>query len=272
LSAAISADIALNKKAGIAALNPPHKTCYHRPNNIGTLMTLSIIGAGFGRTGTASLKIALEMLGFGPCYHMSEVLTRRGHVGLWSDVAKGRPDWGAIFADYRATVDFPAANYWRALSAHYPKAKVILSVRDPDSWFQSTQETILSPRMIALARGTPWGEMVERTIHDFFDGKPHDRETLLRVFNAHNASVKAAFGPERLLVFEAREGWAPLCAFLGAPVPDAPYPRVNSKEEVEAMFAFIASPAGRRMMQGLGAAEDEGSVHDALFEGPSPAR
>ena len=101
-------------------------------------MTLKVIGAGLGRTATFSLKFALEHLGFGPCYHMSEVFAgARRNIGLWLDVVAGRPDWDALFEGFQSTTDYPACSYWRELADHYPDAKVILTVRDPDSWFDS---------------------------------------------------------------------------------------------------------------------------------------
>ncbi len=107
-------------------------------------MALAVIGAGLGRTATFSLKFALEHLGLGPCYHMSEVFAgSRRNVPLWLDAIDGQPDWDAIFAGFRSTTDYPACNYWRELAAHYPDAKVVLTVRDPDSWFDSVSETIL---------------------------------------------------------------------------------------------------------------------------------
>jgi len=215
-------------------------------------MALKIIGAGFGRTGTASLKLALDKLGFGPCYHMSEVLANAGHIDLWHSVADNAPDWSAIFENYQSTVDFPASIYWRELAAHYPDAKVILSLRDAERWFESTQDTILSPRMWDLMRGTPWRAMLERTISPLFDNKINDHDTLIRVFNDHNEAVKAAFGPDRLLVFEAKDGWAPLCKFLGATAPDEEFPRVNSKAELQGMIDMLESDAGRAMMDGKG--------------------
>ena len=229
-------------------------------------MTLKVIGAGFGRTGTASLKLALEKIGFGPCYHMSEVLSHAGHIDYWNKVADGAPDWDMIFKNFQSTVDFPAATYWRELAAYYPDAKIILSVRDPERWYQSTQETILSPTIWKLMGSTPWGGMVRRTVNALFDDRINDHDRLISVFNAHNAEVKAAFGPGRLLVHESKDGWAPLCDFLSAPVPDEPYPRVNSKEDMQAMFDMMASPVGQRMMQGLGMDAGKGSVHDQVFD------
>lgn len=215
-------------------------------------MGLDVIGAGFGRTGTASLKLALETVGFGPGYHMSEVISNPGHIDLWNDVAAGAPDWDAIFKGYVSAVDFPAATYWRELADYYPDAKIILSLRDAERWYESTQETILSEKMWTLIGPTPWGRMVDRTVSRLFDGKIHDHDTLIRVYNGHNEAVKAAFGPDRLLVFEAKEGWAPLCAFLDVPVPDAPFPRVNSRTELQGMIAMLESEGGRAMMEGKG--------------------
>ena len=225
-------------------------------------MALKVIGAGFGRTGTASLKLALEQLGFGPCYHMSEVLANAGHMDLWNDVAAGDPDWDAIFKDYASTTDFPAATYWRDLAAYYPDAKVILSLRDAERWYESTQETILSRSMMARLEGTPWRAMIRNTIDALFGGEIHDHDTLIRVFNEHNEAVKAAFGPDRLLVFEAKQGWAPLCAFLGVAVPAAPFPQVNSKDEMKGMIAMLESDMGRDMMAGKGIPKQ---VREKLF-------
>ena len=215
-------------------------------------MGLKVIGAGFGRTGTASLKLALEILGFGPCYHMSEVLANAGHMALWNDVAAGRPDWEQIFKGYSSTTDFPASIYWRELAAYYPAAKIILSTRDAERWFESTQETILSRHMMGLLEGTPWRTMLRNTIDALFDGKIHDHDTVVRVFNEHAAAVKGAFGPDRLLVFEAKQGWAPLCAFLGVPAPDEAFPKVNSKEELQDMIDMLNSDIGRDAMAGKG--------------------
>ncbi|MFO1050224.1 MAG: sulfotransferase [Geminicoccaceae bacterium] len=202
-------------------------------------MPLKIIGAGFGRTGTASLKIALEKLGFGPCYHMSEVLARPEHVRLWTEVGEGRPDFARIFADFSATVDFPACIYWRELLQHYPDAKVILSVRDAEKWYRSTQETILGPRWWDFVLGSPFGAMCQATIGRFLNDDVHGHDHLIAAFERHVAAVKAAVPPERLLVFEARDGWAPLCRFLRVAAPAEPFPHVNSEAETQALFASI---------------------------------
>jgi hypothetical protein len=202
-------------------------------------MTLKIIGAGFGRTGTASLKMALEKLGIGRCYHMSEVLANPAHIDFWVDVANGRPDFDRIFADFAATVDFPACIYWRELLAHFGDAKVILSTRDASAWYESTQETILGPKWWDFTMQGPFGAMVKATIGQYFDGKVHDREHMLQRFHAHMAAVEAAVPPERLLVFEARQGWQPICAFLDLPVPSERYPHANSEDETKALLDGI---------------------------------
>lgn len=215
-------------------------------------MTLSIIGAGLGRTGTASLKVALEMLGLGRCHHMSEVFGSPEQVDLWTKAAAGAPDWPAIFKGYGAAVDFPAAAFWRELAAFYPDAKIILSLRDPQKWYESTQETILSPLAVKSMPKMPFGPVVKDVVWRYFDYEVHDRDHLIAAFNRHNEAVKATIPKARLLVFDAKEGWGPLCAFVGRPIPKEPFPRVNSKEEmrplIEAMAAkFAGGPGGESL-------------------------
>ena len=196
-------------------------------------MTLAVIGAGLGRTATFSLKFALEHLGFGPCYHMSEVFAgSRRNVPLWLDVIDGQPDWAAIFDGFHSTTDYPACNYWRELATHYPRAKVVLTVRDPDSWFESVSETIFSEGMQGSLVGTPTGDMMRGLIFDIFGDRIGDRQFMTEWFVRRNAEVMESLPPERLLVFSPKEGWEPLCAFLGVPVPVEPFPRVNSRDEL----------------------------------------
>lgn len=228
-------------------------------------MTLKVIGAGFGRTATASLKYALEKLLDAPCYHMSEVLGKPGQVDLWLDAAAGNPDWSSIFNGYAATVDFPASNYWKELAEAYPDAKVLLSLRDPERWFLSTQETIFSRVLQDLHAGTKWGRMIKATIDDHLGGRMSDRDSLINAFETHNANVQDAFGADRLLVFEASQGWKPLCEFLGVPEPNEPFPHVNSKEEFSAVSDLLRSPIGAKVMNGQGM-DAEGSMHDEIFD------
>jgi hypothetical protein len=203
---------------------------------------LKLIGAGWGRTGTASLKLALEQLGLAPCYHMLEVIRNPAFVPLWMDVADGRPDWQRIFAGYQATVDFPAALHWRELAALYPRAKILLSVRDSEAWFQSTQETIFSARLREATRDTPMSRMIARVVHAPLGGRMDDRAGLIGRYEAFNRDVIESLPADRLLVYNVAEGWGPLCAFLGLPVPDTPFPRVNSREEFAEMIRAAGHP------------------------------
>ncbi|MFI0411125.1 sulfotransferase family protein [Actinomadura sp. 3N508] len=209
---------------------------------------MKVIGAGFGRTGTASLKAALERLGLGPCYHMSAVIAEPRRVRQWLDIGEGRaPDWDDVFAGYRSALDWPAASYWRELADHYPDAKVVLTVRDPERWYDSVASTIfaraLAERRLPLRRRiVRW--LVKRRSPDFalyprmaratvmdrvFGGRIDDRDHVLDVFDRHIAEVKATIPAGRLLVFDVAAGWEPLCAFLGVPVPDEPFPQSNER-------------------------------------------
>ncbi|WUH97272.1 sulfotransferase family protein [Spirillospora sp. NBC_00431] len=209
---------------------------------------MKVIGAGFGRTGTASLKAALERLDFGPCYHMSTVIAEPHRVRHWLDIGEGgAADWDEVLAGYRSAIDWPAASYWRELADHYPEAKVILTVRDRERWYDSVASTIfataLAERRLPLrrrivrwlvARRSPdfalYPRMARTTVMDrVFDGRIDDRDHVLRVFDEHIAEVKAAIPAGRLLVFDVKEGWEPLCAFLGVPVPDEPFPQSNER-------------------------------------------
>ena len=205
-------------------------------------MALKVVGAGPGRTGTASLKVALETLGLGRCYHMGEVMTNVPATEHWIAAAKGAPDWDRIFDGYGAAVDYPAARYWRELADYYPEAKVLLSVRDPNAWFDSVHETIFSPRLQEWVGRTPFAEFMRLNVHGEFGDRIGDRAFMVDYFESHVAAVKAAILAERLLVYEVKQGWGPLCEFLDVPAPDAPFPRVNSRAETGAMIdAMLAS-------------------------------
>lgn len=204
-------------------------------------MALRVIGAGFGRTGTLSLKNALEKLGFEKCYHMLEVFSHPNHAEMWLAATRGQQiDWDELFEGFAAAVDWPSCSFWREQMAFYPEAKVILSVRSPESWYESVRNTIYhgmtgptpdDPRA-ALQRQMARELVLDRT----FGGRFEDREHAIRVFQEHNDLVKRTVPAERLLIFEAAQGWAPLCAFLGVPVPAEPYPKVNTTEEFRARF------------------------------------
>lgn len=207
-------------------------------------MALEVIGPGFGRTGTASMKRALELLGFGPCHHMEEVFAHPQQVPHWQAAAAGRPvDWAQVFAGYRSQVDWPGAHVWRDLVATYPGAKVVLTVRPEEAWWNSFSATIgtlvadrakfpLPPPVAAMLEAAGV-EMIERQT---FGGSVTDKARALAAYRRRTEEVREAIPPGRLLVFDVAEGWGPLCRFLGVPVPETPFPRVNSTEEFWAML------------------------------------
>jgi hypothetical protein len=172
---------------------------------------------------------------------MSEVIQDPDRkVPLWVAAGQGKPDWDAIFEGYVSTVDWPSAAYWKAILAHYPDAKVILTTRSAESWYDSFSETIAwlmaTPDTLPPHLG-PWHRMASDLVpKDTFGGRPTDREHAIAVFNAYEADVKASVPADRLLVFRAADGWEPLCRFLGKPVPDIPYPRTNTKDDFVARF------------------------------------
>lgn len=202
-------------------------------------MSLKVIGAGFGRTGTLSMKAALEQLGYVKCHHMLEVFPSDFQLDGWHAIGRGEPpDWEAIFDGFEASVDFPSAAYWRDLARTYPEAKVILTTRSFDSWYESARETIypvsakIPGWMTLFPKIRKIREMTYATIWDrLFDGRFEEKEYARKVFEAHEAAVKAEIAPERLLVFHPKEGWGPLCEFLGKPVPDTPFPNVNDRAD-----------------------------------------
>ena len=197
-------------------------------------MALELIGAGLGRTGTLSLKAALERIGYAPCYHMIEILSAPERGRHWlAGAESGSHDWDAIFRGYRATVDWPAAAFWRELAQRYPDAKVLLSLRDADRWYESVMNTIYplmtqgppehAPEILHEFHGMVYALIFERT----FAGRLADRAHAKRVFEAHNQAVIDAIPASRLLVYQPGDGWEPLCRFLGVPVPDEQFPHLN---------------------------------------------
>ncbi len=193
-------------------------------------MALRVVGAGLGRTGTNSLKVALERLLGRPCYHMMEVFKHPEHIPIWHAAARGQlPDWQSLFADFGAAVDWPAAAFWPELTVAFPGALVLLSVREPQSWWQSASETIF-PTIQELA-GTEWHAMVTDLFAARFTAALDDRATAIATFERHNARVRSTVPPHRLLEWGTADGWGPLCAALGVPVPSEPFPRTNTRED-----------------------------------------
>ena len=206
-------------------------------------MGLEIIGAGFGRTGTLSLKFALEELGFNKCYHMMEIPKAAHHIGFWRQAAVGKNvDWHLLFKGYKAAVDWPSCNYWREQLRAFPEAKVILTKRDADSWYESVMNTIwpASVKGRELARSNvnldkvsqDRSSMVFEVIwHGIFDGRMSEKDFVIDKYEKHNQSVVDEVPSSKLLIYEPGEGWEPLCQFLGCSQPSMDYPNVNSTEE-----------------------------------------
>jgi hypothetical protein len=216
---------------------------------------LEVIGAGFGRTGTMSLKVALEELGFGPCYHITEVFEHPEHVELWRAAAQEEPiDWDEIFHEYRATVDWPSAAFYKELMDRYPDAKVILTVRDPDRWYESTRTTIYgmsgaasSPPFSLSAVFVPRIRRIRGAVlmvsklawEDMFRGRFEDKEHAIEVFEGWNEEAKERVPAERLLDYEVKAGWGPLCEFLGVEAPGKPFPHLNDVEVFRGRIRLI---------------------------------
>jgi hypothetical protein len=201
-------------------------------------MSLSVIGAGYGRTGTLSLKGALEQLGYVKCHHMLEVIKNPEQNAAWMAAARGDTvDWDALLDGYQAAVDWPACHFYRELADYYPDAKVVLTVRDPAAWFESISNTTLRVIKQGLERdpdGINLGS--ELVVKAAFQGNLDDADHARAIFEAHTEEVTSAIDPDRLLVFDVREGWEPLCAFLGKPVPAGAFPRTNSQDEFDNIF------------------------------------
>jgi hypothetical protein len=194
-------------------------------------VTLRMVGAGVGRTGTMSLKLALEKLLGGPCYHMIEVFGRPEHVTMWQSVMDGDdPDWEQLFDGFVAAVDWPVSTFWRELADAYPDAPVLLSTRDPDSWWTSCDRTIFNVFRGESDVNDAWRamatDMLKRFTPNFLD--PDEAKA---AFVRHNDEVRATIAPSRLIEWRPGDDWGPLCEGLGLPVPDEPYPHTNTTEE-----------------------------------------
>ena len=211
-------------------------------------MALQVIGAGLGRNGTLTLKTALEQIGFGPCHHMLEVFMHPEQGPFWLRAAMGETvDWEEVFANYRASADWPSCHFYKELSERYPGAKVILSERDPKAWCESIKNTIfkmMTQMQIDEPARAEWFRFARMIVLEQTFDNNLDEDNVIAAYLRHNASVKAAIAPERLLVFDPAEGWAPLCRFLGAPVPETPFPHVNSRAEFGSRRPEIIHGAG----------------------------
>jgi hypothetical protein len=206
---------------------------------------MKVIGAGLPRTGTLSQKVALEMLGVGPCYHMVNVLGDLDLVAPWRQALDGNPDWDQIFDGFESTIDWPGSYYYRELIEVYPEAKVLLSVRDGDAWARSMRDTIW---------GLFWGDIVSRHLSDaraivdpkwraftemmkamwhrsgLLNGADTTDEWMSNAIHRFQDEVQETVPADRLLVWSVGDGWEPLCEFLEVPVPDTPFPHLNDSK------------------------------------------
>jgi hypothetical protein len=208
---------------------------------------MKLIGAGMPRTGTLTQKMALEMLGLGPCYHMVSVLGNLDQAPFWERALAGEPDWPEIFRGYQSTVDWPGGYFYRELAEFYPEAKVLLSVRDPEVWERSMRETVWAVRngdsLLRLLSSAQ--AQVNPRWHGFlgmidgllwkgrgtFAAGHAEPDQLIDSMRLHSEEVKRVIAPERLLVWSLEEGWEPLCEFLELPVPSVPLPHTNDRTE-----------------------------------------
>jgi hypothetical protein len=198
-------------------------------------MTINVIGAGVGRTGTYSLKLAINQLGLGPCHHMEDVLHNMPtQIPLWTAALKDSPDWNTIYSGYNSAVDWPTAAFFRELIKAYPQAKFVLTERDAESWADSFTPTIyqlLAERAQAPVEMKSWLDMALEVIHKTGIPLGLNRHELMTAYKAHNESVKNTIPAKQLLVYEISQGWEPLCEFLGKVVPNEPFPRTNGQNE-----------------------------------------
>ena len=202
-------------------------------------MTLRVIGTGFGRTGTDSMREALDILGFGPCHHMFEVNGNAAQKQRWRALAKGAaPDWPSLFEGYSSCMDWPASYFWRELIEVFPEARVVHTDRAADTWWQSFENAFLSPFSVE-----PDPESVgELLIKGRLFGGRMERHHAIAVYEAHREAVVSTVPPDRLLIHWLGDGWEPLCQHLGVPIPDQPYPTRNSAEEMRRRMARPPQP------------------------------
>lgn len=204
---------------------------------------LRVVGAGLGRTGTHSLKVALERLLGGPCYHMVEVFKRPGDLPVWRAAAKKEPvDWPKLFEGYTSVVDWPAAAYWSQIAEAFPKAIILLSTRDTDGWWKSATRTIFEGFRRGATQQTPPGfrEMITETFSATFTPDFLHETAAKAAFERHAADVRALAPANRLVEWRAQDGWEPLCKALGVPVPAEPFPVTNTADEFRARSKFDA--------------------------------
>jgi hypothetical protein len=221
-------------------------------------MSLQIIGTGVGRTGTHSLKLALEQLGFGKCYHMVELFQYPDNVIYFERAERGEEvDWDKLFTGYNSAVDYPVARYYKQIIAKYPEAKIIHTIRDPESWYQSAMETIFwasKPsigRILSLMIKMPFSSTIRKRlpvlkyngslVDNTFGKDLKNKQAVIKKYNEINAETLNFIPKNRSLVYDLKTGWEPLCTFLNVPVPSSPFPRSNVRDEFKMRVAEISS-------------------------------
>lgn len=211
-------------------------------------MSLKVIGTGLGRTGTYSLKLAIEQLGVGKCYHMVELFQQPERLKYFKKAEKGeKVNWNELFDGYKAAVDYPVARYYKQITEFYPEAKVIHTLREPEEWYESASATIFwaskpySLRILKLAVHLPFSSearrripvlMYNRKLSELEFGKDlKNKEKVIKRYNKHYEEVIKTIPDNRLLLFDPKSGWEPLCRFLKLPIPLIPYPKSNTRKE-----------------------------------------
>jgi hypothetical protein len=215
-------------------------------------MALRVVGAGVGRTGTASAKLALEQLLGGRCHHMFEIISDPGQASGWTDAVDGRDvDWTELLGGYVAQVDWPGASFWREISAANPDALVLLSTRDPEAWYRSAANTIFNAPEHAPPGLEEWfGETVPKMFRERFSDDLGNPTAMIDAFERHNAEVRAGVPAGRLLEWRATDGWEPICERLGVPVPDEPFPVANTTNETRAVIGLPPVPEAEQPAAG----------------------
>jgi hypothetical protein len=206
---------------------------------------VKVIGAGFGRTGTMSLKAALEQLGAGPCFHMIDIVQDQTSLPYWQAAADGeRVDWKEALDGWEADVDWPGCTFYKEHMETWPDAPVLLSVRDPEAWYRSVTNSIYAVRATSAERFPAIARMINGIIWEgTFHGRFEDKDYALQVFKDHIEDVKRTVPADRLVIYEVGQGWGPLADMLGVEAPDAPFPHLNDTDSFREMFGMPALAA-----------------------------
>ena len=220
-------------------------------------MALKVIGAGGPRTGTSSLKTALETIGFGKSYHMEWVFSHPDDAAVWTELCEtGNIDFDSLFDGFQSTVDFPGFMHYKVFMEKYPEAKVVLTDRDPEEWYQSALNTVYSAspttigkklqlimKMMTSARFRKLAKAFKLLKNHLwaghFEGRFHDKEFAIAKYNSFNEEVKASVPADKLLVYKVTDGWEPLCTFLNVPVPEEEFPHRNKRESFKLQVAHM---------------------------------